>query len=180
MGIAKLDYAEEDYKDWLVGQVNTVEDYRDLLYELYSIEFYSLIKYDEDRGMDGMALREEWASKFGYEGSLDFGGPNVLEVLIGIAKRIEFQIYGPTYMYEWDYVRVFWDLIDNLGLGHLFGDLFCDSFDEIHSKVTHFLERDYIRHRNGNIFDFNEWPKHIRKLNIWDQMTIYIREKWPI
>ena len=176
----RLEYLETEYYEWLISSVNIIEDYSDLLFELYNIEFYSLMKYDEDRGMDGIALRNEWAYRFGYKDSLDFGPPSVLEVLIGIAKRIEFQIYGPTYMYEWDYIRIFWELIDNLGLGDMFGALLCDDFDEIRSKVTHWLERAYFRSKSGNIFDFKEWPKNIRKLNIWDQMTIYIREKWPI
>lgn len=168
------------YRDWLINNVNTVEDYTYLLRELFEIEFYSLVKYDEDRGMDGVMLREEWAGLTRFKGDLDFGVANVLEVLIGIAKRIEFSIYGPTYMDEWDYVRVFWELIDNLGLGDKYGTLSRYDFDDIMSKVTQWLERGYNRHQNVNIFSFEEIPKNIRKLNIWDQMTIYIREKWPI
>lgn len=175
-----MDMIEKDYRDWLIRLVNTVEDYTYLLRELYAIDFYSLVKYDEDRGMDGLSLRDEWAFEVDYNGSLDFGPAKVLEVLIGIARRIEFQIYGPTYTAEWDYVRVFWDLLDNLRLGDMFGDISRYTFDEINTKVTQWLERDYIRNKSSNIFSFECMPKNIRKLNIWDQMAIYIREKWPI
>ena len=78
---------EKAYRDWLVDDVNIVEDYTYLLRELYNIEFFSLVKYDEDRGVDGLALREKWATEVNYNGSLDFGPANVLEVLIGIAKK---------------------------------------------------------------------------------------------
>ncbi len=171
---------ERDYRDWLVNKVNTVEDYTYLLRELYSIEFYSLVKYDEDRGMDGLSLREEWAEGVGFEGSLDFGAANVLEVLIGIAKRIEFQLFGTQYYDEWNYVNIFWDLIDNLGLGDMFGDISRYTFDEIHEIVSQFLNREYFRHKKGNIFIIKNDPRDPRKLNIWTQMGLYIREKWPI
>ena len=107
-GVISLIDAERAYRDWLINKVNDrVEDYTHLLRELYAIEFYSLIKYDEDRGMDGLGLRDEWAEGLGFRGSLDFGPANVLEVLIGIAKRIEFQLFGTPYYDDWDYVNVF-------------------------------------------------------------------------
>ena len=174
-------YGEErDYRDWLIRQVNTFEDYTYLLRELYSMEFYSLVAYDEDRGTDGLALREEWADLVGYSGSLDFGVANVLEVLIGIARRIEFQLFGTEYVDEWDYVRIFWELIDNLGFSDMYGTLSRYTFDEIVTNVTHFLNKDYFRHKKSNIFMIDEDPKVLQKLNIWTQMGLYIREKWPI
>ncbi|MDX9917284.1 MAG: hypothetical protein RBT15_04635 [Gudongella sp.] len=173
--------SERAYRDWLIDQVNIIEeDYTHLLRELYSIEFYSLVKYDEDRGMDGLALRDEWAEGVGFKGSLDFGNVRVLEVLIGIARRIEFQLFGTRYYDEWDEVAIFWDMIENLGLDSMFGDISRYVFDEIRENVTHFLNREYFRHKKGNIFKFHNEPKDLRKLNIWTQMGLYIREKWPI
>lgn len=173
--------AARAYRDWLVDKVNVMdEDYTYLLRELFGIEFYSIVKYDEDRGMDGLALREEWAEGVRFLGSLDFGNANMLEVLIGIAKRIEFKLFGTEYYDEWDYVKIFWDLINNLGFSEMFGDISRYVFDEIRENVTHFLNRDYFRHKNSNIFRFENEPKDLRKLNIWTQMGLYIREKWPI
>lgn len=171
---------ERAYRDWLIDRVNIVEDYTYLLRELYSIEFYSIIRYDEDRGTDGLALRDEWAGEVGYKGSLDFGVANVLEVLIGIARRIEFQLFGTQYVNDWDYIRIFWDLIDNIGLGDMYGTLSRYTFDEIRDNVTHFLNKDYFRHKKSNIFMIDEDPRALRKLNIWTQMGLYIRKKWPI
>lgn len=171
---------EKDYREWLIDKVNAVEDYTYLLRELYSTEFYSLVKYDEDRGMDGLMLRDEWANFVDYRGSLDFGVANVLEVLIGVARRIEFQLFGTPYVDDWDYIRIFWDMIDNLGLINMYGTLSRYTFDEISDIVTHFLNRTYFRHRKGNIFILEEESKDLRKLNIWTQMGLYIREKWPL
>lgn len=172
--------AKKEYREWLINKVNTVEDYTFLLRELFSIDFYYIVKYDEDRGADGLALRDGWAESINYKGSLeDFGVANVLEVLIGIAIRIEFQLFGTKYAYDWDYVRIFWDLIDNLGLGNMHGTLSRYDFDEIHEIVTLFLKRDYFRHKKCNIFKIDDYGKDHRKLNIWAQMGLYIRERWP-
>lgn len=172
--------AERDYRDWLIGLVNNrKEDYTLLLRELYNIEFYALVNYDEDRGADGLMLREEWADACKYRGSLDFGVANMLELLIGVSRRIEFKLFGSKYYDEWDYVNIFWDLINNLGLSDVFGDVSRDVFDEIRQNVSHFLNRDVFCHKTCNIFTFADPPKNLRKLNIWSQMALYVREKWP-
>ena len=172
---------ERDYRDWLINCLNVREnDYTNLLRELYNIEFFALIQYDEDRGTDGLALRDEWADRVNYRGSLDFGVANFLEVLVGIAKRLEFLVFGTKYYDDWDYINIFWELIDNLGLGGMFCDISRYTFDEINEIVTLFMNRDYFRHKNCNIFKFENEPKNLRKMNIWTQMGIYGREKWPI
>ena len=176
-----MNAASRDYRDYLIGLVNDRKyDYTPLLRELYSIEFYALVNYDEDRGKDGLMLREEWSDVVRFKGSLDFGVANVLEVLIGIAKRMEFQLFGTRYYDQWDYINIFWDLINNLGLYDMHGDISRDVFDEIRQKVTHFMNRDYFRHKKCNIFVFENPPQNLKKLNIWSQMAIYMREKWPI
>ena len=174
-----LEKQEQRYCEWLINKVNTPRDYSILLRGLYSIEFYSLLQYDEDRGHDGLALREEWADIVKYSGSLDFGVANVLEVLIGISRRIEFQLFGTKYYDSWNDVRIFWDLINNLGLSEMYGEYACDAFDEISEIVTLFLNRKYICHKKCNIFVLDYDPRDLRKLNIWTQMGLYIREKWP-
>ena len=172
---------ERSYRDWLVNKVNvTMADYADLLQELYDIEFYSTVQYDEDRGMDGLALRDEWATETGFKGSLDFGVANVLEVLIGIARRMEFQLFGSRYIDEWDYIKIFWEFMDNLGLDEYFGTLSRYTFDEIRQNVSHFLNREYFRHKKSNIFCFQHPAKNLRKLNIWTQMGLYLQERWPM
>jgi len=182
MTVSKRERAECDaYANWLIDQINVIKDrdYTDLLYALFDIEFYSIIEYDEDRGADGIALRDAWADEVGFKGSLDFGYATVLEVLIGISKRIEFQIFGSRYIDEWDYVKIFWDLLWNLGLCEFDGTLLCYTFEEIDKKVSQWLERRYFRHKKGNIFMIKNDNRDMRKLNIWTQMGLYIREKWP-
>lgn len=173
--------AENDYLTWLVKQMNIVEgkNYGMLLRELYRHEFYSVIKYDEDRGADGIVLRRTWADEFGYGGSLDFGPPRVLETIIGISLRIEDQIFGGPWADEWDYKRVFWDLINNLNLMDFDGVLSSSDYTYIASVLEAFLSKSVTCDVFVNIFHFSEEKRNIRKMNLWGQMHLYIAEKWP-
>ena len=170
-----------DYRDWLVGYVNNGrEDYGPMLRELSRKEFYSLVKYDEDRAADGVALRETWAETVGYRGDTAWGPCTVLEVLIGIALRIEFQLFGSRWMDEWQAPEIFWEMARNLGLEKYAGDLSEQKYDEISLICDKFVERLYKRHGEGNIFGPQNTEKDVRKMNIWAQMGLFMREKWPI
>ena len=173
--------AENDYLTWLVKRMNVVDgkNYGMLLRELYRFEFYSIVQYDEDRGADGIALRDGWADEVGYRGSILFGPPRVLETIIGISLRIEDQIFGGPWADEWDYKRIFWDLINNLGLLKYDGVLNSSDYDKIVTVLNGFLSRTYHCDGFGNIFSFSVTPNRLRKLNLWGQMHLYIAEKWP-
>ena len=172
---------EEDYVTWLVDKMNIVSDrnYGMLLRELYRIEFYSIIPYDEDRGADGLELRGSWADEMGYDGPVSFGPPRVLEVLIGIALRIEFQLFGSKYAADWDYKRVFWDLINNLELLEMDGVLTREDYRKIGDTIEGFLGKSVTCDVFPNIYRFCVTPENLRKKNLWDQMHLYIAEKWP-
>ena len=161
--------------------MNVVPDknYGMLLRELYRFEFYSLVKYDEDRGADGIVLRSTWADEVGYEGDISFGPPSVLETLVGISMRIEDQIFGGPWIDEWDYKRVFWDLINNLGLCVYDGVIGGDEYEGIGTVLEYFLSKSSHCDTFVNIFVFCVTPVNVRKMNLWDQMHLYIREKWP-
>lgn len=173
--------AENDYLTWLINRINVVEDrnYGMLLRELYRHEFYAIVKYDEDRGMDGMALRDAWADEVGYTGGTPFGPPTVLETIIGISLRIEDKIFGGPWAEEWDYKRIFWDLINNLGLFEYDGLLTSDEYEDIGTVLEGFLSKTSHCDTFGNIFVFSVTTINLRKTNLWGQMHAYIGEKWP-
>lgn len=173
--------AERRYLAWLVGRINVIEDrdYDGLLRVLYGHEFYSVVKYDEDRGSDGIVLRDTWADEVGYNGDISFGPPSVLETLIGISLRIEAQIFGGPWADEWDYKKVFWDLINNLGLLEYDGYLSVSDYDDIVTLLDEFLSKTSHCDTFANIFHFSVTPRGLRKMNLWGQMHLYIAEKWP-
>lgn len=173
--------AENAYVTWLVQRMNVVEEknYGMLLRELYRKEFYAIVKYDEDRGADGVALREVWADEVDYRGPLSFGPPRVLETIIGISLRIEDQIFGGPWADKWDHKMIFWDLINNLGLLDYDGVLSNGDYEIVGTVLDQFLSKPSHRDTFANIFTFSVTPGNLRKMNLWGQMHAYIAEKWP-
>lgn len=171
---------EAEYLTWLVRRMNVVphKNYGMLLRELYRKEFYSNIDHDEDRGADGIVLRDTWADEVGYKGDIDFGPPRILETIIGISLRIEDRIFGGPWIDEWDYKRIFWDLINNLGLTQYDGVLTGLEYEKVGTVLDNFLTK-VSRDTFPNIFAFSVTPQNLRKMNIWSQMGLYIEEKWP-
>lgn len=170
----------EQYRDWLIDQVNVVDglDYGPMLRQLFFIEFYWTVPHDEDRAMDGAALRGDFEDIYNLPVN-DLGPARFLEVLIGIAKRVEFQLFGRTYLDEQDYVKIFWDFIWNLGLQDTYGTLSEEDYDKIDYFVTLFLNHEKSVTQNCHIFGFDYGQKSVKKMNLWDQMMVYVREKWP-
>ena len=173
--------AENAYVTWLVQRMNVIEEknYGMLLRELYRKEFYAIVKYDEDRGADGVALREVWADEVDYRGPLSFGPPRVLETIIGISLRIEDQIFGGPWADKWDHKMIFWDLINNLGLLDYDGVLSNGDYEIVGTVLDQFLSKPSHRDTFANIFTFSVTPGNLRKMNLWGQMHAYIAEKWP-
>ena len=176
-----MNNAETDYLNWLVQRMNVVphKNYGMLLRELYRWEFYSLVPHDEDRGADGIVLRETWSDEVEYKGSLAFGPPRVLETIIGISQRAEDRIFGGPWIDDWDYKRIFWDLINNLDLVRFDGVLSSSDYEVIGTVLEGFLTRTSRCDTFSNIFTFCVVPLNLRKMNLWSQMGIYICEKWP-
>ncbi len=172
---------EADYLTWLVRRMNVVpnKNYGMLLRELYRWEFYSTIDHDEDRGADGIVLRDTWADEVGYNREIHFGNPRILETLVGISMRMEDRIFGGPWIDEWDYKRIFWDLIKNLGLLEYEGVLTNSDHEEVGYVLDAFLSRNVTCDTFPNIFVFLDPPLNVAKMNLWSQMGIYVRERWP-
>lgn len=172
---------EEEYLTWLITFLNIIEgcNYGMLLRKMYRIEFYSVVKYDEDRAADGLAIRHRWAEDTGYHGDVNWAPASCLETILGISMRIEDQLFGSKYMDDWPAERIFWDLCNNLGLLEFEGILTRLDYEKIVTIFDTFLSRDSKKRHVTNIFTFCDTKMTFLKLNLWDQMHLYIREKWP-
>jgi len=153
-----------------------------LLGELHRMEFYSLIPNDDNRGEDGKQLREKFINEEGPQAlsQSDLGGCSVLEMLIGLSFRLEFETMSSRWEKtpsEW-----FWILIDNLGLEWCNNSMFLQhkSIDKIITKVEIFLNRHYKNDGNGGLFPLKNPRKDQRRIEIWYQMSGYILENYPI
>lgn len=159
--------------------------YDGLLSELHGIEFYSLIPNDDNRGEDGKQLRQRFIDEEGQHAlsQCQIGECTVLEMLIGLSYRLEFETMGSRWEKtpeEW-----FWILLDNLGLSHSRvhpdkGIIQIPCSDDIHARIEIFLDRKYEATGHGGLFPLKKPRKDQRRVEIWYQMSAYVLENYPI
>lgn len=170
---------ERSYYNYLVRLVRTPESkrYTLLLEHLWRKEYYSILPNDQNRAKDGLFLRREV-----NEGQ-DFGPCRVLEMLIALSRRMEFQLYGTDY--DKTYKDLFWELVNNLDLIKF--DNIEAAKDAMYLEIDHILtkwiERRYSPDGYGGVFPLNKWKKNDGKqteVEIWYQMMLYLSENYAI
>ena len=175
-----MEKEEKKYYNYLVRLVRTPESkhYILLLEHLWRKEYYSILPNDQNRVKDGLFLRREV-----NEGQ-DFGPCRVLEMLIALSRRMEFQLYGTDY--DKTYKDLFWELVNNLDL------IKFDNIEaakdamylEIDHILTNWIERRYSPDGHGGVFPLNNWQKgssiEQTKVEIWYQMMLYLSENYAI
>ena len=173
---------KKEYFNYLVrfvcNNVHHKVDYLPLLDTLHSIKFVAVLDRDVNRIADGADLRKVFLSDADIDDSyiyeFDDMDVSVLEVLVGIAKRIEFQV-GNT-MEKDRTAEKFWVLVQNLDI---------EKYDSgnykplnIREKVQKWMERRFEKNGKGSIFPLSDAKTDQRKEEIWTQMSNYIWENW--
>lgn len=163
---------DEDYLGWLYAQVADVEDraffrsHRKLFVQLYSTEFVWTLQNDENRAVDGLALRTEWMS----QNEIFIGdderawlslGCSFLEMLIGLARRLAFD-QGET-PEHW-----FWHILNNLELSNQLTP------EEVQERVDRAIYRLYDRKGRGGLFPLQRARRDQRRVEIWYQFHEYL------
>jgi hypothetical protein len=170
------------YFDFLCNIVGRRNEYEELLKQLHRTEFYSLVPNDHNRGADGEHLREIFCDMMRLSTPILFNKPcSVLEMLIGLAHRLEFESAQSSWEKspeEW-----FWILLNNLGLDEYTNDEYFndrDTLSRVDIILDIFLRRLYKRNGEGGLFPLRYPKENQRKVEIWYQMTAYILENYPI
>ena len=174
---------KSSYLDFLCKIVGRTYEYSQLLTFLHGVEFYSLVHNDENRLKDGEHLRENYIDEVGptRAPSLPNGPCTVLEMLIGLAFRLEFDLSGGEY--ERPAADWFWVLVDNVGLT-FYDDYILKVRPEIHPEmgkiVLNLLDRRYDSDGNGGLFPLKNPRQDQKQVEIWYQMSAWIIENYPI
>ncbi len=153
----------DSYYAWLVGRLGDLStDYDVILDVAHSLVFESFVPNDENRALDGLALRDAY-------GEVALGTCTVLEMMIGVATRMNDILYD----FE-DPDRIgyyFCDLIDNLGLFKYRTDA-----DYIRGRLLNVVDREYAADGTGGLFPLDRTEKDQREVEIWYQMMEFIME----
>lgn len=169
---------DELYFAWLYRQVGSVEEkhpsrtYWSLLKQLYDKEFVWIIQNDDNRSLDGKNLRHEFADQEAIK-HIDSGwmhlGCSMLELLIGLSRRLSFQGWGEPHIW-------FWTLIENLGL-EIFNDNTILPTEEIDEILNQVIFRTYDANGRGGLFPLERAEHDQRRVELWYQLNEYLIEK---
>lgn len=176
---------EQDYFHWLCEMMDVERmdrAYWLLAKDLWQTPFYSLVPHDENRAMDGLALREEYLDETNYPRYIRLEGEcSVFEMLVALARRIDFEMSDP-YVDGDDSCHWFWTMIENLDLADYDDEHYVelDGMIEVPEKLDRFLERTYRRNGKGGLFPLMRTSADQRKVEIWYQMNEYLMENEAI
>lgn len=174
------------YFEFLAKLVDKEPGYDILLETLYDMCFCSFVPNDDNRRIDGEYLRDKYMEEGLQQGSsslprtTDIGTCNMLEMLIGLSYRLEYELLGGIYeqpMQNW-----FWVLINNLRISYANVDLerWSAGILTIQDRVTTLLARTYLCDGNGGLFPLKVSHKDQRRVEIWYQMSQWIIENYPV
>lgn len=165
---------DDQYLAWLYSQVLEVKTrkssrtYWNLLRKLFCTEFAWFVPNDDNRAEDGRELRFEWAAS--QEIQLPESwlrlGCSFLEMLIGLARRLDFQT-------ERSCVHWFWKLIDNMGLLG-YNDLSNFTDQDVEDRTSMVIWRTYGPDGEGGLFPLRSASRDQRGIEIWYQLCDYL------
>ncbi len=167
---------EEEYFVWLYSQVGAVNlknpsrTHWSLLRQLFKKEFVWFVPNDDNRVEDGRDLRYEFLEERGIEdpGPTWRGlGCSMLEMLIGLSRRLAFQADGEPI--EW-----FWQLLENLEIVHNdqhYNDALAEEIDDALDRV---IWRTYNSDGSGGLFPLQNPREDQRQVEIWYQLGAYV------
>lgn len=168
---------DEQYLDWLYRQIGSVRSnnpartYWSLVNQLHHKEFVWLIPNDDNRVEDGKELRYEFLDARHIEADdewLDLGC-SMLEMLIGLSRRLSFEGEGGPL--EW-----FWVLLTNLGIA-AYTDKVNYDHEEVDEILNRVIWRTYQRDGQGGLFPLTRKARDQRNVELWYQMSNYLLER---
>lgn len=174
----------QDYFEWLCEMIHVDQGDKSwwiLMKDLHNKKFYSLIPHDENRAWDGLELREDYMRELWHPEYIDIEGDcSVLEMLIGLARRMDFETSDPYEDSSNDKtVFWFWEMIDNLGLMPFDDESYVENHGMyfVNKILSKLVDRKYTRRGIGGLFPLMHSKKDQRQVEIWYQMSEYLMER---
>ena len=161
--------------------------YSQLIYELYSIDFFSVIELDSNREYDGLVLRGEYFNSLNEldELALQSKPCSVLEALIGLSKCMNVLLDDDD---RGDRTRIwFWEFISNLGLDK-YTDAYMDDCygrglsktNDIRKICNTWMSRKFNYDGRGSPFPLKNPYEDQRNLDMIRQLNAYVLENYVV
>lgn len=168
-----------EYLNWLISQIeiNSSRTYFDTLYRMHETEFVWIVPNDDNRIGDAFDLRSEFlhgTHGWEHEAVLQFEimtgkGASVLEILIGLSRRVAFTCGGEAPWWAWQ-------LMGNLGLYKFPDPLRPRKREKLDDILYSLIWRTYESNGEGGFFPLNNPREDQTKVEIWYQMNEYALE----
>jgi len=168
---------DELYLEWLYSQVGDTglsdpsKTYWGLLRQMYTKEFVWFVPNDDNRVEDGKYLRRDFVDDLRLinvdTGWLDLGC-SMLELLVGLARRLSFEAGGEPR--DW-----FWHLVDNLEI--MFDDRHSFPMIEVDEALDRVIWRTYDWDGKYGLFPLENPQEDQRKVELWYQLSAYVLER---
>lgn len=174
------------YFDWLCELINLDASMYDILiFELYTVDFEWVIDLDSDREYDGIVLRDEFYDGSNSVENLDEKKCSVLEVLIALAKYMNFLLDDDD---RGDRTRIwFWEMIDNLGLRKYTNSYLSKPYgrqlkmlNEIRDICNTWMQREFSYSGKGSPFPLEHPQEDQRNLDMIRQLNAYVLENYTL
>lgn len=171
------------YLDWLcefVCDKRSRRAFSKLLYTLYLTDFDAVLDRDENRIVDGLALRPRFLSEMKIDPKMEvhiFGEKkcSVLELMVALAIRCEDNLMQNPDIGDRT-SKWFWVMLHSLGLDNMTDN----TYDE--NKVSYilytFINRQYDYDGWGGLFTVQNPRRDMRQVEIWYQMCWYLSETY--
>lgn len=173
---------EDLYFEWLYSKVkstkvvNPKRTHWSFLFQLHEKDYIWFIPNDDNRYMDGVALRGDFLAEHNVSKEVIFMHDRpctMLELLIALAERYAFMAGG-------EIRDRFWRMIENLSLGDIsdYGyDLEPELYDKVDDALDAIIWKTCEYDGSGGIFPLMHNVKDQRKVELWDQLCAYILEE---
>lgn len=180
---------DKGYLCWLMNQAQLVAEGMDgylLLCEiLHRTSFLSYISMDENRGEEGMELREEWADTDGGDADeltdVTPYSATMLEILVILGRRMAFEMADSQW--EADTGKWVMELLENAGLD-IFTNLRLEDDPNgealVQRKLYDIIHRRYDRNGRGSFFPLHQAEYNQRDSELLIQMNNYLEENYDI
>lgn len=170
---------DDRYFEWLYSQVDAVRnrhparEFWNLARKLHSTEFVWLVPNDDNRVEDGKDLRPKFISEQGVDGVdptwMDLGC-SVLEMLVALAQRAEFQTEDSPA--EW-----FGIFLRNLGFEKYNDERWTKVIESrVGRRLEDLVYRNYKANGEGGLFPLKSPVEDQTKRELWYQLSEYIIE----
>lgn len=160
------------YFKWLCDKIGCNGARKKLIRQLYSIDFTYKISNDVNRLSDGAGLRDLYQLETGRPANADFP-ISVLEVLIGLSKRLAEDVLGDQDNTGLSAVW-FWRMLENLGVMKYVGGKY--DRGAVCIIIERWMSRDFTPRGKGSPFPLKRANDDQRKVEIWSQVMNYLAE----